>query len=143
MDRLFYVLLHAASALTGYPEPDHLPTMAPVSYERLQAMMCSKAPIPCKVPTAIYFKGVVYYDEKLNIADEYGQSIIVHELVHYVQDSGGWSQTDCMSKNQREWQAYDAQYKYLLSRGIDRPSIKHTLDDGRWWGDFCPDKEAN
>ena len=66
----------------------------------------------------------------------YGQSIILHELVHFPQNKNGWSQTACTRRTYRETEAYEIQDAYLASRAIDT-SLQSVMSG--WHPDFCPD----
>jgi hypothetical protein len=138
MDKLFAVLLHAAAQLMGYQDAP-LPVVFTTTHESMQAFMCGQVAGPCAVPTAVYFAHRIIYDQTVNLQDEYGKAIIVHEMVHYLQDLHGWGETDCWNKNAREAQAYLIQYRYLESRAM--VTDLNTVMSG-WNPPVCPYKEV-
>lgn len=139
MDKLFAILLHVTAQMMGYTEPE-MPDMRAVTHAELQIFMCGKVQKECHVPTAIYFGHHIFYDQSINLDVEYGKSVIVHEMAHYLQDVNGWGQLDCVNMNSRETQAYLIQYRFLYSRGIDTDI--ETVMSG-WHPKTCPDKEAH
>lgn len=136
MNALFAALLHAAATLTGYTDPGALPAIKPATQAELIAIMCPKT-LKCPAPTAVYVKRTVYYEERLNLEDEYNRSIIVHEMVHYLQATNGWLATSCDSLMLHEDQAYRVQYRYLLAHNIDRPAVQYGGEHV-----FCPTEEV-
>lgn len=115
MDRteLIAVLLSWAASLSGYPYPDTTP---PVEYRDrafFVAHACGGAE-PCRV-AAWYDAGIIYLDESLtDMEDPIVRSVVVHELVHYLQDrSGKFPVKSCESDLKREQEAYSIQRTYL------------------------------
>lgn len=137
MNNLFSALMHAAALLSGYTEPTSLPRVDAVSHSALEVMMCGHTAAKCDVPTAIYYKGTVFYDKSMNLDSEYERSIIVHEMVHYLQDRNRWQGVDCINRIAREDQAYRLQYQYLLQHGIDMPALENGGTH-----EFCPATEV-
>ena len=135
MDRLFYALLHAAAlAMPGYQEPATLPHMEPVTSQTLRAIGCGHSNDPyCLTPQSVYLAKVVYYDKSLNLEYEYPRSIMLHELVHYIQDMNGYRAMKCTDRGYLEDQAYEIQYAYLVQFGVDMPEVRKGANSV-----FCP-----
>lgn len=58
----------------------------------------------------------IYLAEKLDLESVYGQSVLVHELVHYLQYQNGlYASTFCMQSLEKL--AYHMTNKYLVSKG--------------------------
>lgn len=58
----------------------------------------------------------VYLSEKLDLNSAYGQSVLVHELVHYLQHHNGlYASTFCIQNLEKL--AYNMTNKYLISQG--------------------------
>ncbi|MCZ6803265.1 MAG: hypothetical protein O7D86_04845 [Proteobacteria bacterium] len=60
-------------------------------------------------------KGIIFLDDRLQgNTDAYTRSVVVHELVHYLQDiSGEYDEIDCNLHVKREREAYSVQRQYL------------------------------
>lgn len=107
-------LITAIHLMSGAPAPATLPEIHFVPQPQLAQMFCGK---PCKV-RAIYLRDEgVYLDESLDLqASTFDRSILLHELVHYVQAiSGGYggNTPNCERWNKAETQAYALQNAYL------------------------------
>ena len=75
----------------------------------------------------------VYLDESLDLSgDAFGRSVLLHELMHYVQHSAVAYETlpsDCERRNAEEHEAYKVQNRYLASIGDPR-----RIPIGAWIG---------
>ena len=65
----------------------------------------------------------IYVDERLGPADDLvAASIVVHEMVHYLQyQSGAFDSFDCAKSIELEREAYAIQREFLLRYGVYRP----------------------
>jgi hypothetical protein len=110
---LIAVLLSWAASLSGYPYPDTAP---PVEYRGREFFVehACEGEENCRV-AAWYNDGTIYLDRSLDDPeDPVARSVVVHELVHYLQDrSGKFPVKDCESDLRREQEAYSIQRTYL------------------------------
>lgn len=113
-------LLIAISALTGQAAPAAGPDILLVSHHELAQRLCGR---PC--PVHAYFdpnQGILI-DDRMDLAgDVNARSVLVHELVHYLQ----WRKTgrgpkDCFDWLQREREAYIAQHRWLNGQSPNAP----------------------
>ena len=111
---LIGVLLSWASHLSGYTYPDSIPRIEqrPAAFFEQQVCAGRKR---CEVVAWYDDQGVIYLDDRIDdIEDPLIRSVLVHELVHYLQDlSGEFTRNDCEEKMRRERQAYAIQRSYL------------------------------
>jgi hypothetical protein len=129
MDALVAVLLAWIHATTGYAVPDALPRIALVQPRLIADIMCDAQP-RCPV-LAMYLHGdTIFLDERLDVdGNDYHTSILLHELVHYVQhQSGRFAENDCESWIKEEQEALRTQAAWLRERSISllqRHQIPH------------------
>ena len=112
-----YMVIHLIS---GYPVPDSMPRVVAMPRDTLQQLICDK---PCQV-RAVYFPPLgVLLDDSMNLGgSEYDRSILLHELVHHAQETGGRFEnqpSDCHRRAGSEDEAYRIQNRYLASKGRD------------------------
>ena len=71
---------------------------------------------PCTALAGYDDLGIIYvHDERLDLGSKKGHGIMVHELVHYVQDiHGDYDSDSCEDSGIRERQAYELQTQYML-----------------------------
>ena len=122
MDELYAILLSWAVTLTGYPAPDHPPAVARVSHSYLQQAACNGR--PCKVMGWFPPGETIFLDERLDPRDDLvASSIVVHEMVHYLQHVARARHTpySCAESLAMEREAYQAQRDYLIRYGVYRP----------------------
>ena len=114
---IFAELFRVIHALSGYPIPEQLPELHLVPQHELQARIC---PTGCGVK-AFYLRGQgVFMDEALDVRnDVLARSVLLHELVHYVQSKAGRfdSLPECQAWYARELEAYQIQNEYLRQQG--------------------------
>ena len=121
-------LLSWAVFYTGYPMPAQLPIIEFVPHSYFVRRICYNLDTP-ESPCIIQgmyddnIDGVIFLDEvfkdKIN---GFTKSIIVHEMVHYLQDmTGDWKEIKkwqhdirCQERRYRQREAYMAQDKYML-----------------------------
>ena len=132
---LIAYLLTWAVFYTGYPAPEVQPVIAYVPHSHFVREMCGFVDTPenpCTI-RAMYdddIDGVLFLDEKyIGKTDAEVKSIVVHEMVHYLQDLiGDWKDINkwqpalrCQEKAFRQREAYMAQDKYMLDvHGVRR-----------------------
>lgn len=111
---LILVLLSWASHLSSYPYPDAGPeySLRPHTFFIEHACGGNRK---CSIAAWYNNDGTIYLDERLeNWDDPVVRSVIVHELVHYLQDlSGKFRNDDCNDQLKREREAYAIQRIYL------------------------------
>ena len=120
--------MQAAVAFSGYTYPVDLPSVRPIE----PTEMCMKAmptrPIDgsCIVKGFYDGKGIVYIDvttlQNIYNNSEVDKSILIHELVHYLQDKNGKYGKSCEQWLSNEDEAYTVQRKYLISKGNGYPA---------------------
>jgi hypothetical protein len=123
-------LLGWVALLTGEPSPSALPRVERVPHAVLETLACGR---PCPVLGLYAYGEVIYLDERLDPeSDLFARSILVHELVHYVQErSGRYAEMDrCAAAALREREAYLVQNQYLLRHG-DLPRAGSSLHQVR------------
>lgn len=111
---LLAVLLSWAAQLSGYPYPHTVPSLQYRSHEFFVKQACGGSE-PCRVAAWYDDKKIIYLDDRItNLRDPMVRSLLVHEMVHYLQDlSGKYKSADCHTRVLREQQAYAAQRLYL------------------------------
>ena len=121
MDELYGILLNWAVLLSGYPAPEHPPQIKMVSHAWLEQEACFGR--HCKVLGWYRGGNVIYLDSRLDIKKTFDGSILVHELVHYLQKkNGGYMPSlGCGYAVDLEREAYAVQQEYLVRQGIYRP----------------------
>jgi Zn-dependent peptidase ImmA (M78 family) len=110
-------LLSWAIQLGGFAKPDHLPAVVYKPHVWLVAEACNNR--PCNVLAWYRNEGVIYVDERLmDNETSFVASLIVHELVHFLQDqTGQYSSQSCNDTIARQREAYAVQNAYLAAVG--------------------------
>ena len=137
LDALLAELLLAIHMLSGQPVPEALPSIDFVPQRELQERACEG---PCEVYGWFPPGRVIYLDDRLDpLKDIWARSIVVHELVHYVQHQEGTfpARGDCESWLDREWEAYDIQLRWLAEQGA--PPLLLRRFGSPYWKIRCPD----
>lgn len=128
-----FVAIHANSS---YPVPGSLPEIHRVPVEVMQQKVCGK---PCTIKAFFHPEWGVYLDENLDLeGNPFDRSVLLHELVHYLQNTGGRFEkmpVSCRRNYLAEIEAYKIQNLYLAS--IDSP--KRALHMG--WSANCGDED--
>jgi hypothetical protein len=122
MSELNAVLLSWAVTLTGYPAPATPPQVVMVSHAYLEEAACAGR--PCKVLGWFPPGDHIFIDDQLNAQDDlYASSVVVHEMVHFLQQSSGKYPTpySCEDAIAMEREAYGVQQAYLVRYGVYRP----------------------
>jgi hypothetical protein len=122
MDELFAILMSWAATLSGHPRPTTLPEIVMVPHSCLVAEACGGR--ECKV-LGWYPPGQkILLDERLDPANNlYASSIVVHEMVHFLQQHSGHFELGftCALALEREREAYAVQREFLLRSGAFQP----------------------
>ena len=130
MTDLYATLLSWAVTLSGYPAPTEPPVVVPKPHEFFVEQACHGQ--PCKVLGWYAGGRNLYIDEKLDPQDTFASSIVVHEMVHYLQGvargddelKGGAAFSiapSCEQAVKWERQAYAVQREYILRYGSYLP----------------------
>ena len=108
-------LLAWAVLLTGYEAPEVLPIIEYKEHSYFVDRACGGTEW-CSMRGL--YDGQIYIDEAMkDVPAERHRALLVHEMVHYLQDlSGKWEDT-CEDKVAREREAYAAQQAYLTAHG--------------------------
>lgn len=106
------ILLGWAVHLSKYPQPEELPHIEYRTQEFFIEHACGGR--DCKAVGWYDDKGVVYLDQRVQTQDNvFTRSLIVHELVHYLQDLSGEFSDSCEDQIRREREAYAIQRIYV------------------------------
>ena len=122
MNELYEILLSWAVMLTGYDMPAERPQVVMASHSYLEQVACEGR--KCKVMGWFPSGTTIYIDERLDVQDNlYASSIVVHEMVHYLQQASGKYVADysCAQAIEMEREAYAVQQAYLIRYGEYRP----------------------
>lgn len=107
-------LLLNINSIAGYPVPTERPDVHIVPAAQIQQRVCSK---PCRARAFYIPNEGIFIDDALDLkGDLYDRSILVHELVHFVQHSSGRFSGEapgCARYSAEENDAYDIQNKFL------------------------------
>lgn len=122
---LLVELFTAIRLLSGYPSPDVLPQIHRVSVAEMQQKICGGR--ACSVRAFYHPEWGVYVDEALDIQNNaFDRSILVHELVHHLQNTTGRFESMsnfCIRRNAEELEAYGIQNSYLADQGAARRAL--------------------
>lgn len=115
MEDLLPSLMEAIDRLSKYTVPDSLPLVQRVPHEKIEELACGGE--KCAA-LAAYRSGeaIVYIDEALEPeTDIFARSVLLHELVHYVQDVSDEliDAEPCRRWSRREQRAYAIQMRFL------------------------------
>lgn len=111
---LIGVLLSWAAGISGYAYPDTRPAIEYRDHDFFEQHACAQVK-NCRAAAWYDNDGTIYLDRKLaDLEDPVIRSVVVHELVHYLQDlSGEFRDGECGDSVKREREAYSAQRTYL------------------------------
>ena len=122
MNELYEVLFSWALVLSGYAMPAEPPHVVMVSHAYLEQVACEGR--RCKVMGWFPPGKTIYIDDRLDAnVSLYASSVIVHEMVHYLQQTSGRyrSPYSCAEAIAMEREAYAVQQAYLIRYGVYRP----------------------
>lgn len=112
----------AAAAMSKLPLAPHPPEFKLLSSPELQELICKRA---CPSIHGAQRENIVYVDKDLDFADPFNATIIIHELVHYLQ----WAQLgpamNCEDWETREDEAYRIQAYAVEQFGSKRKLMPH------------------
>jgi len=146
MSDLIIGLLAWAVAHTAYVPPPSAPDIVYQPQAALAAAVCPTEGESCE-PRAYYGDGSGTVVMRESFRQSRGlrvRAILVHELVHYLQDlSGRWPKMNCLSWAERETEAYRMQGEYLVAHGVSRGAIAMPrFDTAQCRDDTTPDEFA-
>src|SRR5262249_19542141 len=131
MPELVDSLLNTINRMSGYAKPGTAPRVTKVSRAEIERTICSG---PCPVK-AWHMPGEgIFMDDRLTPeTDLVHRSILLHELVHYLQEINGTgaSMDECDRWLYREREAYRLQQQYL--RLIGNSTTDHVMVANESW----------
>ena len=112
--KLLTVLLSWAVNLSGYSHPEEIPELVYQPHQFFVQNACNGNE-KCEAVAWYDNHGIIYLDNRLHgYSDANTRSVVVHELVHYLQDlSGKYNEMNCDLYSKREREAYSVQRQYL------------------------------
>jgi hypothetical protein len=116
--RLLLQLLLAASDLTGYPVPEVMPHVAIVAPEVM--------PCACK---GAYEGGTLWVSGDLDLAKPFARSVLLHELVHHLQEQAAGAPQGQVTRVRFEREAVEAQNRYLALQGSGQRAAVAVRDE--------------
>lgn len=122
MNELYAVLMSWAVTLSGYGAPATQAEVVAVPASYLVQHACGGQ--PCKVLGWFPPGNTMYLDERLDPRNDlFAASVLVHEMVHYLQYESGRYAKDrsCEEVIRLEREAYAVQREFLLRYGVYRP----------------------
>jgi Zn-dependent peptidase ImmA (M78 family) len=122
MNDLYAVLFSWAVNLSGYPAPATPPEVVMVPHSFMVEKACAGR--ECKVLGWFPPGEKVYLDDRLDPEkDIFATSIVVHEMVHYLQHRSNkfTGPHSCSNSLAMEREAYGVQREFLLRYGVYRP----------------------
>lgn len=132
-------LLATATVLGGYPPAAPLPTVTVMAQNELSDRVCGGA---CAVKGAFIPGRGVFIIKELEIeTDPRDRSVLLHELVHYLQELNGRyaGESACDRFRDRELEAYRLQDEYLSRYGMGVSSLTASLE---WQPAVCLDQDG-
>ena len=109
-----------AVVLSGLPPAATAPRMQRASHQFFVDHACGGR--ECKVLGWFPPGDTVYIDERLDPQDDLlAASIVVHEMVHYLQYRSAGPATNCLDAIAFERQAYAVQREFIARYGVYRP----------------------
>ena len=112
--KLLAVLLSWTVSLSSYNHPGEAPEITFKPHAFFVDIVC-QGNEKCDAVAWYNNNGTIFLDDRLEgNTDAFTRSVVVHELVHYLQDiSGKYPKMDCDLYAQREREAYSVQKQYL------------------------------
>ncbi|MFZ0693819.1 MAG: DUF6647 family protein [Alphaproteobacteria bacterium] len=117
MNTIVAGLLAWITAHSGYPMPDQTPVVALVPHAYVETLVCGEK---CAALGVYTDKNVIYLDDALQIETNVcARSVLLHELVHYLQDKNGQflNLPPLLRPQLREQEAYGMQEVWLKGNG--------------------------
>jgi hypothetical protein len=128
MNDLLQVLLSWAVVISGYPAPTQTPELVRVPHAFMVTRACNGR--ECRVLGWFAGGREIYIDERLDPQNDlFHSSIVVHELVHYLQQEAARlsAVSGCGESLALEREAYSVQSSYLTRYGVYRPMSAATV----------------
>lgn len=115
MQELCMTLLLFAAQVGEFAQSGDCPEVRQVSQRELQIQVCEGA--ACPVQAFYDYAGrYILLDDRLDLEDVPGRGVLLHELVHYLQDlNGQLDDRSCTAMLHRELQAFRIQERYLVA----------------------------
>ena len=115
--RSMYLLAHSQA---GLPLPEKGPMIHFTSQEQIRSLLgCGR----CR-PSGAQIREDVYVDEALDFSQAYEASILLHELVHYLQWAARGTAASCQEWLEREQRALAVQARVLMMTGNDTTRVR-------------------
>lgn len=124
MQKLIAGLMIWAVHHSGYEQADDSPALHAVSGQHLINTLCGG--IAC--PALSYYddkKNIIFYDQSLSLDEIEAQSVIVHEIIHFLQfrnHAVPEGKLSCQQRTMLETEAYLVQKQFLTEH--NRPSYR-------------------
>lgn len=117
---LIFSLMTLASNHTGLPVPEREPIVKKVSQEQLWYMLYNQEYDPESTHQLFgaHKNGIIYLTHKFNPKELRDTGILLHELVHYMQQR---SEKSYACTGNREHEAYEVQFDYYRAAGVKDP----------------------
>jgi hypothetical protein len=131
MPELVDSLLDTIARMSNYRKPDFMPRVSKVSRAEIESTVCSG---PCAVKAWHLPEAGIFIDDSLTPeTDLVHRSILLHELVHFLQEVNGEgaSMDQCSRWLHREREAYWLQNQYLAL--IGNSSSYHMMVANQSW----------
>lgn len=122
----FIALFSDAMKLMKIKNDIELPEIYSSSFNFLKSLVCQGINY-CPV-NAVYHNGKIYYRQDLDLNDIHTKSILVHEMIHHIQNKIGFKPDNCDIWRRNEKEAYKLQGMYLINNNEDDSSVR---DSGR------------
>ncbi len=124
MNDLLAVLMSWAVNLSGYPAPNQMPEVVMLSHAEMVHAACNDQ--ECQVLGWFPPGQRIYLDDRLLPLDRtYSSAVVVHEMVHYLQQGSGRfvhaREGDCEEIMAMEYQAYQVQRDFFTQYGVYQP----------------------
>jgi len=123
LEPLLRSLLQAIETLSDYRAPETLPAVFQLPQAALEAKVCDE---PCNVSAAYIPHDGIYLAENLDPEHQaVDQSILLHELVHYLQQGHPKFAhlLGCERERAKEQEAYEIQNAYLATLATGRRAV--------------------
>jgi len=113
VQQLCLSLLAFAAQMGGYDYPEVCPALEQAPKETLREYVCPTQTCPV-AGVYVYEEKRLLIEETLEVDNVFTRSVIVHELVHYLQDLNGEAEDkECEAHLLRERVAFFVQEKFL------------------------------
>lgn len=119
----------ANSYAIAYGHAGFIPDKAPIIRITARPNLCRIAGLndACKARGLLNSDGVIYLDDTLDFSDPMDVSVLIHEMVHYVDWAKDGPATDCDGWYRKEYRAYMIQGKALEKIGLDPTPVYMAL----------------